>query len=305
MGAQEPGKPFSRAGLGTVVRPPPNPNALAADDHLVLRPVEVADGLSHHGEPAEEEEVIVVEEPERPEKVEHRVVRAPRVPTQEERDAHDAMHIPHEEWCETCMAGRGRNKPHRQRKSKGAAQAPKAGSTPSGEPVERVNCKGCPHGDEALDSAKAFIEISVDALNGLTEEAEEWEELEFNVDSGAGTTVIGPEHAKAVQASDPDPTANYMLADGSIIHNQGGKNFVASTEDWDMKSMKAAVTKVETPLLSVSAVVLAGGTVVFSPSGSYIEAKGGHKTPLTASKGVYNLKMWVPKNQGQPFPGQA
>ena len=42
-----------------------------------------------------------------------------------------------------------------------------------------------------------------------------------------------------------------------------------------MKAMKAAVTKVETPPLSMSAVVLAGGTVVFSPSGSYIEAEGG------------------------------
>ena len=72
-----------------------------------------------------------------------------------------------------------------------------------------------------------------------------------------------------------------------------------------MKAMKAAVTKVETPLLSVSAVVLAGGTIVFSPNGSYTESKGGHRTPLTASKGVYNLKMWVPKNQVQPFPGQA
>ena len=125
------------------------------------------------------------------------------------------------------------------------------------------------------------------------------------VDSGAGTTVIGPEHVRAVQASEPDPTANYKRVDGSIIHNQGRKSFVAATEDWEMKSMKAAVTKVETPLLSVSAVVLAGGTVVFSPSGSYIQDKGGHKTQMTASKGVYNLKMWIPKNQSQPFPGQA
>ena len=68
--------------------------------------------MSHHGEPAEEEEVIVIEEPKRPEGVEPKVVRAPRVPTQEERDAHEAMHIPHEEWCEVCMAGRGRNKAH-------------------------------------------------------------------------------------------------------------------------------------------------------------------------------------------------
>ena len=51
--------------------------------------------------------------------------------------------------------------------------------------------------------------------------------------------------------------------------------------------------------------VLAGGTVVFSPKGSYIESKTGRQTPLTASKGVYNLKMWVPKNQANPFQGQA
>ena len=186
-----------------------------------------------------------------------------------------------------------------------AAQARKTVSTPSGELVGRASCRGCPHCVEETISAKALIEISVDALNGISEEAEAWEELDFMADSGAGATVIGPEHVKAVQASEPDPTANYKLADGSIIHNQGRKNFVAATDDWDMKSMKAAVTKVETPLLRVSAVVLAGGTVVFSPSGSYIEAKGGQRTPLTASKGVYNLKMWVPKNQASPFHGQA
>ena len=49
--------------------------------------------------------------------------------------------------------------------------------------------------------------------------------------------------------------------------------------------------------------VLAGGTVVFSSDGSYIESN--YRTPLTASKGVYNLKMWVPKNQANPFHGQA
>ena len=75
--------------------------------------MEVSDGLSHHGQPAEEEEVIVIEEPEKEEKNEPKVVRAPRVPTQEERDAHEATHRPHEEWCEVCVAGRGRNKAHR------------------------------------------------------------------------------------------------------------------------------------------------------------------------------------------------
>ena len=77
--------------------------------------MEVNDGLSHHGEPADEE-VIVVGEPERPKGDQPRVVRAPSVPTQKEIDAHEATHIPHEEWCDVCMAGRGRNKAHKKRK---------------------------------------------------------------------------------------------------------------------------------------------------------------------------------------------
>ena len=169
---------------------------------------------------------------------------------------------------------------------------------------------GASSGDDAcgpgeMGSARSLIEISMNSLNGLSDETEEWEEVEFMVDSGAGTTVIGPEHVKAVQASDPDPDANYKLADGSIIHNQGRKTFAAFTEEWDLRSIKAAVTKVDTPLLSVSSCVLAGATVVFSPSGSYIDAPGCNRLPLMASKGVYNLKMWVPRNQKNPFQGQA
>ena len=53
------------------------------------------DGLSHPGEP--EEEVIVVDAPIE-EELGPRVVRAPRVPTQKEIEAHEAIHIPHEEW---------------------------------------------------------------------------------------------------------------------------------------------------------------------------------------------------------------
>ena len=154
-------------------------------------------------------------------------------------------------------------------------------------------------------SVRSLVEISMSSLSGLSEETEEWEEIEFMVDSGAGATVIGPEHAKAVKASEPDPDANYKLADGSVIPNEGRKTFKALTEEWDLRSIRAAVTKVDTPLLSVSSCVLAGATVVFSPSGSYIETPDGKRQPLTASKGVYNLKLWVPRDQKHPFQGQA
>ena len=180
-------------------------------------------------------------------------------------------------------------------------------SVPSSDAVS-VGCDSCAHaasGPKVVDSARSLIEISTSSLSGLSEETEEWEEIEFLVDSGAGTTVIGPEHARAVQASDLDPDANYKLADGSIIPNQGRKEFAAVTEDWDLRSIKAAVTKIDVPLLSVSSCVRAGATVVFSPSGSYIDAPGCNRVLLTATKGVYHLQMWVPRNQKNPFQGQA
>ena len=46
------------------------------NDHLELRPVKVKDGLGHHGEP-DEEEVIVVEEPDGSKEEGPRVMRAP------------------------------------------------------------------------------------------------------------------------------------------------------------------------------------------------------------------------------------
>ena len=78
------------------------PYTLAANGHQ--------DGLSHSGEPADDE-VSVIEEPETPGESGPHVMRAPRVPTQKEIDAHMATHIPHEEWCDFCMSGRARNKP--------------------------------------------------------------------------------------------------------------------------------------------------------------------------------------------------
>ena len=72
--------------------------------------------MSHHGDP--EEEVIIVEEPEEPEEPPAKVVKAPRMPTQAEVDAHMAIHLPHEDWCDLCARGRGRNAPHRKKKKR-------------------------------------------------------------------------------------------------------------------------------------------------------------------------------------------
>ena len=39
--------------------------------------------------------------------------RAPKAPTKEEREKHEATHLPFREWCDHCVRGRARNKPHK------------------------------------------------------------------------------------------------------------------------------------------------------------------------------------------------
>ena len=72
------------------------------------------------------------------------------MPTQKEIDAHAATHIPHEDWCEYCMAGRGRSKPHKNRDREAPARAgeaqeglevSEAGDASDGSPPE--DASGC------------------------------------------------------------------------------------------------------------------------------------------------------------------
>ena len=64
------------------------------------------------------------------------------------------------------------------------------------------------------------MEVLTENVNSTEELAQEWEEIEFLVDSGASATVVGEEMVQAVRATDPNPNANYRLADGSTIPNK-------------------------------------------------------------------------------------
>ena len=61
-----------------------------------------------------------------------RVIPAPRAPTQKEIDAHMATHLPHADWCEICMKGRGRNAPHRRRKRRAPVKGEASGDAGTG-----------------------------------------------------------------------------------------------------------------------------------------------------------------------------
>ena len=128
-------------------------------------------------------------------------------------------------------------------------------------------------GEDATERAgavvvKTLIELTSDSLNGLGDTVEEWDEVEFMVDSGAGTTVIGLENVKSVQASKPDPNKSYRMANGDVIEQMDQKVFHAVAEDEQLRRITAQVTEVDEPLLSVHQIVKHGSSVVFAPSGS-------------------------------------
>ena len=131
------------------------------------------------------------------------------------------------------------------------------------------------------------------------------------MDSGASATVVGKGEVRAVTASDPDPCRNYKMADGSTIPHLGDKQVRAVTDElsssgqYKPTEFKCSVADVDQALLSVAQVVHNGGKVIFSKAGSYIEHASGRQDRLEHRNGVYVLKLWVPRDQGMDFRGQA
>ena len=158
-------------------------------------------------------------------------------------------------------------------------------------------------------SVGSLIEMDTDGVYGRDEQAPEWEELEFLVDSGASVTVVGQDTVKAVQASEPTQSRQYKLADGSYIPHKGNKTFGAVTDIGITKQITASVTDVDTPLLSVAQIVRAGSTVVFHRDGSYVQDEHGEKISIEQKGGLFTLKVWVPRDQASHCPagfqGQA
>ena len=75
------------------------------------------------------------------------------------------------------------------------------------------------------EGANVLQEICADGVNGFTDEAEEWEEVEFLVDSGASATVVGEDTIKAVKASSPEPFQELQALRWEYHPKQGGQMF--------------------------------------------------------------------------------
>ena len=73
------------------------------------------------------------------------------------------------------------------------------------------------------ENIHSLIEMR-DESTRTVQEAEDWEEVEMIVDSGASGTVIGADMIRAVEANNVNNDVSYKLADGSRVPHMGGES---------------------------------------------------------------------------------
>ena len=117
------------------------------------------------------------------------------------------------------------------------------------------------------------------------------------VDSGAGETVMSPDHLPQCPREDSDDSRShqrYEVANGESIPAMGQKRFTFVTVNGVSRRVCAQITKVNKALLSVSQVCGKDHRVVFDKVESYIEDKvTGERIPLEEKNGTYSLLCWV------------
>ncbi len=145
-----------------------------------------------------------------------------------------------------------------------------------------------------------FETICPETVSIMDADEDEWEMIEFHVDSGATETVLNEAMLLCV-ATTPGfamkQGIKYEVANGVRIDNLGEKNFKGMSKEGFFRSMTAQVCDVNKALLSVKKVTAAGNHVVFgSKEGSYIESNTtGERMWLEERGGMYILQLWVKK----------
>ena len=139
--------------------------------------------------------------------------------------------------------------------------------------------------------------------------SEEWEFVEFILDSGATAPVIPPNVGKAyaIQPGDASRAAvTYEFANGEEIPNLGEKLMPVVTAEGTWRGLRAQVADVTKALQSVRTLVQAGHMVVFGDgedgSGNYIVNKTTGETTAVKDDGVnYLLGLFIAPMQAAGF----
>ena len=135
-------------------------------------------------------------------------------------------------------------------------------------------------------------------------------DLEFNdnadydhvwalVDSGAGANVARRDHFKSSEPVDAPPIS-LTVANGDALPNKGARRVVCTNPDGTQRSRTFYEADVDMPILSVGEISqegTKGSEVRFRKKNGYIEdVMTGEKMPFIKRKGVYFIKLRIPKN---------
>ena len=139
---------------------------------------------------------------------------------------------------------------------------------------------------------------------------DEWEYLEFILDSGATATVIPPNVGKAYDIQPGDASragVTYEVANGEEIPNLGEKLMPVVTAEGTWRGMRAQVADVSKALQSVRTLVRAGHMVVFGDGddgdGNYIVNKiTGEFTSVKDDGTNYLLGLYIAPRSEAGFP---
>ena len=145
---------------------------------------------------------------------------------------------------------------------------------------------------------RSFQTIEPEGFNAVANNSE-WQEIELAVDSGATETVVNEDMLPDVETKEGAASrrgVEYEVANGEKIPNLGEKKFRGTTSEGKSRNITAQVCDVNKALLSVKKVMAAGNRVVFDSEGSFIEDKvTKDKMWMTEEKGMFLIKMWVPR----------
>ena len=121
----------------------------------------------------------------------------------------------------------------------------------------------------------------------------------MGVDSGASTTVVGPDMISNVETVDGEQKKRgikYEVATGELIPNLGEKRFIAVSENNVARKLTSQVADVNQALLSVREMMQSGHRITFDSDGSFIEDKAsGEWMDMRDDGSMFLLKLWLQK----------
>jgi hypothetical protein len=117
--------------------------------------------------------------------------------------------------------------------------------------------------------------------------------LRFGIDSGACATVIPADWHTEYATEDVGNAKSYRAASGDFVKDEGLSKLHVDTMSDRFRTVKVRRAKVTKPLMAVSSILDAGGSVTFTPQRSWITDARGHEENLERRQNVFNLAVKV------------